>query len=346
MGSLEGNDINHFRFFAEQVCTTVNRFGSLTKDQLTEMQRDQVDGLAKLEVDFKELLIKHDLLEAAFNIFYDYIINERRNLLSARPYFRERNVVFSQGLMQSMKDRDFKTTARYHINYHFIGVVIDKLGLPKVHPIRDVYSKIMNVRQELVLMNLPLVISRARIFYGKTPRSHLSFMDLVQIGIKGMLSAVDKYCGAYQTGWRGVVTQRIRGDHIHQYSETMLHFYPRDKKRLYRANKFKSRNVEGDFTEEDMLSAINDKEVANMVTAEQIRQIVLAASTVSCDTRPPIDDENLPDENIVKIAAPDEDRPDFRVEKQESLALMFKHIKTLPLIDQKILKLKGIDIDY
>jgi DNA-directed RNA polymerase specialized sigma subunit len=204
----------------------------------------------------------------------------------------------------------------------------------------------MNVRQELVLMNLPLVISRARIFYGKTPRSHLSFMDLVQIGIKGMLSAVDKYCGAYQTGWRGVVTQRIRGDHIHQYSETMLHFYPRDKKRLYRANKFKSRNVEGDFTEEDMLSAINDKEVANMVTAEQIRQIVLAASTVSCDTRPPIDDENLPDENIVKIAAPDEDRPDFRVEKQESLALMFKHIKTLPLIDQKILKLKGIDIDY
>jgi hypothetical protein len=124
----------------------------------------------------------------------------------------------------------------------------------------------------------------------------------------------------------------------------MLHFYPKDRRSLYRAHKFHSRHVEGEYTEEDLLSAINES-CESKATAEQVRQIVLAASTVSCDTRPPVDDENVTDENIVRVAAPEDTRPDISFEKKESLALMQQYIKKLPLLQRKLLVLKGVDIE-
>lgn len=347
MGSLEGNDVDHFRFFAKQVEAVVSKYGSLSDEELLEIQRAQVDGLAKLEIEFRDTLFSSGLAEVAFNIFYDYIKAEKKNLLAARPYFRERSAIFSKGLMTSLKKRDYKTTGKYHINYLFIREVMKNLPISRGvgHPLEKIYQKIVDLRYELVLMNMPLVISRARIFYSKTPRSHLSFMDLVQIGMSGMISGIDKYCGKYRREWRGVCVLRIRGDYIRHYSHTLLHFYPKDKKRLYNANKFRARHVEGEYTEEEFIKALNE-DPGSKVTAEEVRQIMLASSLVSCDTRPPIDDENIADDNITRIAAPEEDRPDYTIEKQESLAAMRQAISTLSLIDRKLLYLKGVDVDF
>lgn len=198
-------------------------------------------------------------------------------------------------------------------------------------------------------MNLPLVISRARIFYSKTPRSHLSFMDLVQVGAGGLLATIDKYYGQYRTVWRSVVRYRISGDHIRDYSDTFLHFYPEDKRRLYSANKFRSRVLDGEYTEEDLVKYVNDVVAASKakakyraVSADQMRHILLASSTVSCDTRPPLDDEAKTDENLAHMASNPEDRPDVRLENTEATALMLKHIKKLPLEDRQLLIMKGV----
>lgn len=351
MSLLDGNDVGHFRFFASQVQNIIEKYGTLTKDQLTEIQRSQVDGLSALELDFKRLLVNSKWYQKAEQAFFHYVCEEKHNLLSARPLFREPATAFKNGLMVALKEKDFDKITKYHLNFHFIRLVVSKVKIPKSNELYKIYQKVMKIRHELVLMNLPLVISRARIFYSKTPRSHLSFMDLVQVGAGGLLATIDKYYGQYRTVWRSVVRYRISGDHIKDYSDTFLHFYPEDRKRLYSANKFRSRVVDGEYTEDDLVNYVNTvlkaskaKFKYSKVTADELRHILLASSTVSCDTRPPLDDEVTTDENIVHMTSDPEDRPDTKLENVEANDLMLRCIRNLPVEDQQLLILKGVHI--
>lgn len=347
-------DAKHFQFFANQVKDAIEKYGTLNDETLLQLQRERVDGLSALEVEFKQKLLKHPQVKEAFDVFYDYILIERKNLLSARPFFRERHDIFGLGIMESIRTRDYQNTAKYSLNYHFISILIKRFKFEPAAELTKIYKKILGLRQELVLMNLPLVISRARIFFSKTPKSHLSFMDLVQIGVGGLLSAIDKYCGQYARVWRGVVIGRISGDYIARYNETFLHFYPDEKRALYRAHKFLARNVDGEYQEDDLLKQINgdnrkDKSqplTTKNATGEEVRNLLLAASIVSCDTRPPLDDEDVGEENVNRLSAPADTRPDVRLERAESLAIMFTYIETLTVLEQKILKLKGIDFAF
>lgn len=343
---LDGNDSHHFQFFAEQVKEAIARYGEMDKTQLLEKQRAQVDGLSQYELDFIESLKKCGRLKEAFDCFYDHIILGKKNLLAARPFFRERATSFSTGIMASIKNRDCEGTVKYHINFHFVDLVVKKLDFSKNEEVLDIYNKILKLRQDLVLMNLPLIISRARIFYSRTPKSHLSFMDFVQIGVGGLLSAIDKYAGKYQKVWRGVVIGRCTGDLIQNFSQTVLHFFPEDRKRLYRANKYLARHSKDDINEKDFLDLVNvDSNGDKKADIDTMRNLLMAASIVSVDVRPTLNDKKEGDENVVKIQAPDETRPDCAFEYDESMQLMIKNIKRLPLVDQKILRLKGIEFD-
>jgi RNA polymerase sigma factor (sigma-70 family) len=339
---LEGNDPRHFQFFAEQVRSSIATYGSMNKKQLLEQQRAQVNGLSQLELDFIEALKLCGIAKEAFNCFYDYIINERRNLLAARPFFRERSDKFAEGLMGSIKNRDYTITSKYHLNFHFCDLVVKRLDFSKDKEVLVIYKKIKQLRQDLVLMNLPLIISRARMFYSRTPKSHLSFMDLVQIGVGGLISAIDKYCGTYARVWRAVVIGRCAGDQIRVYSSTVLHFYPDDRRRLYRANKYLARRSPDEICEEDLLKAVNDS-CKHPTDGNTLRNLIQAAGIVSVDVRAPVDDEKEGNENVVRMAAPESSRPDVQFEENEGTELMFKCIAMLPIIDQKILRLKGVE---
>ena len=339
---LEGNDPRHFQFFAEQVRSSIATYGSMTKKQLLEQQRAQVNGLSQLELDFIEALKLCNRAKEAFNCFYDYIINERRNLLAARPFFRERSDKFAEGLMGSIKNRDYNTTSKYHLNFHFCDLVVKRLDFSKDKDVLDIYKKIKQLRQDLVLMNLPLIISRARMFYSRTPKSHLSFLDLVQIGVGGLISAIDKYCGTYARVWRAVVIGRAAGDQIRVYSSTVLHFYPDDRRRLYRANKYLARRSPDEICEEDLLKVVNES-CKHPTDGDTLRNLIQAAGIVSVDIRAPIDGEKEGDENVARMAAPENSRPDVQFEDTEGMTLMFKCINNLSIIDQKILRLKGVE---
>jgi hypothetical protein len=349
---LDKNDSSHFQFFAEQVKEGIARFGKMNKEEFIENQRKQVDGLADLELAFIQALRDCNRLKEAFDCFYDYIINERKNLLVARPFFRERATKFSKGIMASIKERQYEETAKYHLNFHFVDLVVKKVDFSQNEEVLNIHKKIVQLRKDLVLMNIPLIISRARIFYSRTPRSHLSFMDLVQIGMGGLLAGIDKYAGKYERIWRGVVIGRCTGDLISHYSHTSLHFYPEDRKRLYRANKYLARVAKEEVDDVEMLRQINfesekkaGKNNGKKANVDDIRNLLQAASLVSVDIRPSVDDEQECDDNISRIAGPDESRPDCAFELDEGMQLMVKTIKTLPLIDQKILRLKGIEFE-
>ena len=46
-------------------------------------------------------------------------------------------------------------------------------------------------------MNAPLAIAQATKFFKKTPRSHMTRMDLIQVAMEGLTAGVDKYSGPY-----------------------------------------------------------------------------------------------------------------------------------------------------
>ena len=343
---LEGNDVQHFRFFAEQVKHNVMQWCKLPKAQFIEKQAELVNGLFALEQDFKKLLKKHDLEEQVFTCFYNYITKERRNLLAVRPYFRERADVFVNGLIDLIRKQKYKEVFNHNINYLFVKFAVERLGFKEYPQILEIATKIEEIRAKLVLMNLPLVISRARVFYSRNPRSSLTFMEMIQIGVGGLICAVDKYCGAYGRVWCSVALGRLHGDLIGNNSDTVLHFFPEDRRRIYRINKFFARNSKDDFNEVELLNQINEGvEEKDHATIDIVRELMYAIGLVSVDTRLPLDDEKIPEENITKIAAPDESRPDRMVEQHEGLNKMYSKMNNLTLFQQKILKLKGLEIN-
>jgi DNA-directed RNA polymerase specialized sigma subunit len=338
---------SHFRIFAKTLELALKKYEKFDKNDeasLVEFQRKQVDGLAQLEDEFRTTLLNHKQGPVVYKAFVRFIREVKQNILAARPYFRERQEVFAAGVSDALKASDAEALSVYHANFHFIRFAMRSMHWGKNSPLAKIARKIEEAREALIVMNLPLVVSRARIFWSRTPKSHLSFLDLVQIGVEGLISGVDKYGGAYTDNWCGVCIGRITGNHIDAYSQVMLHFYPSDKRKIYRANKFLSKHVKGDYDLEDVVKRVNDNAGEKQKTNEdELFHLIAAASIVSSDTKVPGEVENVPS-NVNKFEAPEEGRPDVMVETNEAMSKMGLAIESLSLFDRKILRLKGVDL--
>lgn len=341
--SQQVDDPEHFGQFKEVLKNAIAKYGKVEEKDLLELQKKQVEGLDSLEREFQKIIKKSELGKLFYEKFIHHIVDKKRNVLSARPYFRERQTVFISKISDLIKKRDWAGLSNYHVNYLFISLVTDKYTWQTKEEleIKEIVNKIVQLRKELITMNMPLVINRATIFWNRTHKSHLSFMDLIQIGVEGLTSAIDKYCGKFRKQWRGVIIGRVVGNYIENLSQTMLHFYPTDKRKLYRANKFKSRHPHGDYDTDDLVAAINNQDQIK-TNNDEISDLLAAASIVSCDTRPPVD-EDLSD-NLSHYEAPANCRPDIIVLEKESSDLMSVNINRLSLMDRKILRLKGLTV--
>ena len=340
MASID--DAEHFRLFSKSVERAIGKYGHSIDEDMTALQKRQVEELARLEVDFRKALIKDPNGESAYLAFIAHILDQKKNILAARPYFRVRRSYFASHVSKAIRKRDVEVLQRYHVNFVFMMLIVKKLKFGK--EVNSCIRKIKDARRKLIVLNLPLVINRANIFYSRTPKSHLSFMDMVEVGVEGLIAGIDKYCGEYSKVYRSVLIGRMVGLLIASYSDTMLHFYPADKRKIYRANKFKSRHMHGDYETEDLVTEVSKVE-GNETDSEEILGLRAAATIVSADTsiQNEINETSITD-NISRYAAPEEARPDVQVENVEANALMQKAIKKLSLIDRKLLRLKGLTI--
>lgn len=90
--------------------TELNKFLEENKvdfksDDFLRLQKNQVNHLVRLERKYKEHLVKSGLSIVAYGKFIDYVLNKEKNLLVARPYFRERQKTFSKKITKQIKDR-------------------------------------------------------------------------------------------------------------------------------------------------------------------------------------------------------------------------------------------------
>lgn len=318
-------------------------------------QKAQVELLMKLEEKFRKSVIAFAQSREIYKQFILLVAVTNRNILSARPFFREKSKTFSSKITPAIRDGDIKALQEFHINFNFIDFIKKKWKGPFPEKSQKIYDSLLEARNKLIINNTPLAINRAKIFYRKTPQGHLELNDLIGTAISGLISGVDKWVGPYSRVFNGVCIGRMTGNLIDAYSETVLHFYPSDKIVLYRANSLKFKKGihnlkdladEINFSyEEDRKNGI--KTPKERITPEQLSDLLNAASPISADssfTASSDDDgaysfsilDNAPNNTVDSL------EDDFI--KKDLLSKMILSIRNLPVIQQKILILKGVKL--
>ena len=210
------------------------------------------------------------------------------------------------------------------------------------------FNDIKKAREELITQNLPLAISKARSFWSWTPESHLTYMDLVDIAAEGLILAVDKYVlppAGFSKVFRSVIIGRATSGFIEEYSNTIIHFYPSDKNKIYKANKLLKTNQDKDSVDYEKLAEELNKTDSD-TNPEDIRGLLTPALTVSADA--PIkalsqgNDGNLAKTlaNFIGIEA--KLQPDHISEANDLTAKLSHAILALTLFEKKFLLLKGV----
>ena len=348
----------HFEAFTKALRVATAKYDHLKKKQLAELQHHQVDQLSALELEWRKEIVNSEWCELTYKYFVKYICDDLHNIRAARPYFRERQIGFSAKVSRPLRKRNWRALLRLHPNYNFITLVMGARRWAKKSKPVKLLQQITALRNELVLVNMPLAISRTKIFWRKTPHSHMSFMDLLSEAASGFLSAVDKFQGPYTKKWRSVAIGRAHGNFIESYSSTLLHFFPLDKQRLYRANKAMSgrtgRPEKGKPrrmpslhgpTVSDVLGVVNENMTRALhATPEDVESLMAASSTVSGDSLPAAAGDEPGATILDRQEADDGTRPDVRAESAEAARKMLAAANTLPLLKRKILKMRGLPV--
>jgi hypothetical protein len=349
----------HFEAFTKALRVATARYDHLKKRELAELQHRQVDQLSALELEWRKEIVNSEYCELTYKYFVKYICDDLHNIRAARPFFRERQIGFSAKVSKPLRRRNWRALLRLHPNYNFITLVMGARRWSKKSKPVKLLQQITALRNELVLVNMPLAISRTKIFWRKTPHSHMSFMDLLGEAASGFLSAVDKFQGPYTKKWRSVAIGRAHGNFIESYSSTLLHFFPLDKQRLYRANKAMSGRVgkpqKGQPrrrlpalhgpTVDDVMNVVNERMKKRFhATTEDVESIMAASSTVSGDSLPAAAGDEPGATILDRQEADDGTRPDVRAENDEAARKMLAAANTLSLVERKILKMRGLPV--
>lgn len=327
----------------------------------TDIQRGQVEELLDSEKKFKETVLKYRQATEIYKRFISKVCDKNKNILSARPYFRETAITFSKKITPAIKAASNKdatgnletikagieTLKTFDINYQFIQFIRNSWLGPFPKRAEELYQRVHAARTILIENNMPLAINRAKLFYRKTPKSHLSLMDMIGICGMGLAAGVDKWCGIYSPVFRSVCIGRMVGNLIDAYSETMLHFYPSDKRVLYKAHTIRGRKGIEEIHE--LTAAVNqsfkddEKEgksiPKNEVTVSELSSLMNAASIVSADQT--VNEEGY---GVYSYTADETQDIEGAYIQKESTSQMIALAQKLPLLHRKILKLKGVKL--
>jgi DNA-directed RNA polymerase specialized sigma subunit len=320
---------------------------ALERNKDGTIQKDQVEELLDAEKKFKETIFRYRQSTEIYKRFLQKVCIQNKNILSARPYFRETAVSFSKRITPAIKADDIEALKKFDINYQFIKFIKDSWLGPFPVRAQQLFERVFKARTILIENNMPLAVNRAKLFYRKTPKSHLTLIDFIGICAMGLAAGVDKWCGTYSPVFRSVCIGRMVGNMIDSYSETMLHFYPSDKRILYKAHTLRSRRSIDDIKElteavkqsfkEDALEGKNVPKTK--LDVSELSSLMSAASTVSADAT--VNDEGF---GVYQFTMDQhQDVEDSYIQK-ESTQQMLSLAKSLPILHRKVLLLKGLKL--
>ena len=227
----------------------------LSKSEFTKKQKYQVEKMMELEESFRKVINSYKQSDKIYQKFLMHIKIERGNILTARPFFRENSKTFGAYISPAFKEDNIQEIKKFHINYKFMVFVIENWrgNLPK--KAAAIWEEHQDIRQRIIENSMPLAINLAMKFFKAVPKSHVTLMDMINASASGLSIGVDKWVGPFTTVFRSVCIGRMKSNIMEVYNQTFLHYYPSDKKIIYKANLLKSREKIKD--PEILLEAIN-----------------------------------------------------------------------------------------
>ena len=318
-----------------------NGVKNISRREFTRIQKAQVERIMELEEMFRKNINSYKQSDKMYQKFLMHIKIERGNILTARPFFREDSKTFGAIISPAFKEDDIERIKEFHINYKFIVFVIEnwKGNLPK--KAQEIWDEHQAVRQKIIENSMPLAINIAMKFYKAVPRNHETLMDMINLAAAGLCVGTDKWVGPFRTVFRSVCIGRMKSNIMDVYNQTFLHYYPSDKKIIYKANLLKSREKIKD--PEILLEKINeyleesgDKRV---LLPHELDDLLNGASLASVETE--VDDEGY---TIYDTFVDEKSDVAKNAEKMDTLRHIFYACKDLKMIERKIIKLKGVEL--
>lgn len=318
-----------------------NGVNKISKKEYTRIQKAQVERMMELEEIFRKNINSYKQSDKVYQKFLMHIKITRGNILTARPFFRENSKTFGAVISPAFKEDDIDRIKGFHINYKFIVFVMEnwKGNLPK--KAQEVWDEHQVVRQKLIENSMPLAINMAMKFYKAVPRSHVSLMDMINASASGLSIGVDKWVGPFRTVFRSVCIGRMKSNIMEIYNQTFLHYYPSDKKIIYKANLLKSREKIKDPTIlleriNEYLAEAGDK---RQLLPHELDDLLNGASMASVETV--VDEEGF---TIYDTFVDENSDVAKMVEKKDALNQTVLACKDLDMIEIKIIKLKGVSL--
>jgi DNA-directed RNA polymerase specialized sigma subunit len=312
-----------------------------------------VEKLVELERKFRNDICKYARATEVYSMFISYVDDKENGLgsiLSAQPFFREVSKTFSKSISPAIRDKKPQELMKFDINYQLIKFIADNWGGPLPARSQKYLAQLTEARRILIENNLPLAINRAKIFYNKTPKTHLNLLDLIDICVYGLIVGVDKFAADYSKVWCSVGIGRMVGFMIEEYSKSFIRMYPSDKKILYRANALKHRlKIENvtELTEAVNESFYKDKEEgiktpALPVTEIHIRTLMNSSTYISADSKIGSDDDD--EGGCIYDYTAHPDSVEDGVEKRDVIKKILETSGELAVIERKIIRLKGVEL--
>jgi DNA-directed RNA polymerase sigma subunit (sigma70/sigma32) len=312
-------------------------------------QKEQVLELFEAERLFKEEILKYKFSTHVYRKFIHKIRHVDRNILYAKTYFREGSDVFSRDITPYLKSKDPEGLKQFRVNFNFILFIKQNWRGPLGQKAEKLFKRVERARRVLQENNLALVINAAKLFYRKVPKSSMSLIDMISVSAQGLASGIDKYTGDkngnYSEVFRSVLLGRATGNLIKEYSTTALHFYPSDRKIMYKANSIRGRQGITDVVElaaavnaafeEDARQGLNVP--SNKVTPAELQELLNAASLVSVEAT--AGEEGFTAYDYTPDEVPNAEEALIKTETNEIISDL---ISKLPPLHKKVLKLKGI----
>lgn len=311
----------------------VGQMDDILKENAKEIgksQRQLLNNLFSIEKEFRALMLETSDGERIYEEFIEFILIEKENTLSCRPYFRERQDTFTKRIFNLFKKRDAKKLQKYKINYKFMIWAIERYKGKNKRKLKKLIKESEHIRKTLCENNLPLVLNRVRLFWSKTPRKHLEYMDLVQASTEGLMLAIDNFVPPYNTVFRSVAIGRMTLNMTEDYNETLVKLSPKDKRILYRANKAK--NIDKNLSKTELTSFVNES--FKNVSAEDIENLQKATSEVI--------DMYTPNSSGMSLSEHIADKTciETEIENKQLMERLLFLLRDLSVIEGKVLLLK------